>query len=108
MNGDIVDLNKNRQPRRYNLHIKSVRKQQGNKSIWEMKVYVFKSNYKERKENRPVKLKANKKIGFAVGYNDLDIGQERDNLIGSENIPGKDKNVAYKDANVFGTILLTN
>ena len=106
LSGDVVDLNKDRQARRFNHHIKSVRRQDGNKSVWEMKLYVFKGNYKERKENRPVKLKANKKIGFAIGYNDLDIGQERDNLMGSVYIPGKDKNTAYKDANVFGTILL--
>ena len=108
LSGDVVDLNEAKQPRRYNHHIKSARNQSGTKNIWEMQVFVFKSSYNDRKENRPVKLKPNKQIGFTIGYNDMDVGQERDNLIGSEYVPGKDKNVAYKDADVFGTVLLIN
>jgi cellulase/cellobiase CelA1 len=68
---------------------------------------VFADTYNENSSaNQPVTLTAGKALGFGVSYNDNDGGSSRENFIGSMEISGTDKNVAYKNASVFGKLQL--
>jgi hypothetical protein len=73
---------------------------------WEVALKVFPDTFKPAKENTPVRLFPGKRLGFAVAYCDNDGGYDRESFIGSVFIPGKDKNVAYKNASVFATLEL--
>jgi hypothetical protein len=90
----------------YNSHLESKRIATGNTSIWEVKILVFDDSYNDDNKNSTVELKPNKRIGFALAYCDNDNSNERENFIGSIAVAGEDKNQAYIDANIFGTLLL--
>ena len=45
-------------------------------------------------------------MGLAVAYCDNDGGSDRESFLGSEEIPGADKNVAWQNADVFGGLIL--
>jgi hypothetical protein len=51
-------------------------------------------------------LKTGKKIGFALAYCDNDGSLERESYIGSVFIPGTDKNQAWINADILGTLIL--
>ena len=57
-------------------------------------------------QNEPVVLHAYKRLGYAVAYCDADGAGERESFMGSIFISGEDKNVAWRDASVFGTLEL--
>lgn len=106
-NGNVVDIGKDGNPLYLNEHILSSRSTNGKKTIWELRISVFDKSFDERlKFNSPVKLYEGKKIGFALAYCDNDYSKERENFIGSVPILGKEKNVAYLYADVFGTLYL--
>jgi hypothetical protein len=90
----------------YNSHLESKRITTGNTSIWEVKILVFDDSHNDDNKNSTVELKPNKRIGFALAYCDNDNSNERENFIGSIAVAGEDKNQAYIDANIFGTLLL--
>jgi hypothetical protein len=106
LDGNVVDMSTEQKGKLYNSHIESKRKTTGNTSIWEVKISLYKDTYKDDSENTPVKLKANKNIGFALAYCDNDTSEIRENFIGSIYVEGDDKNRGYIDASIFGTLLL--
>lgn len=106
LDGHVVDLGPDREPRLYDEHLNSVRRTEGKKSVWEMAVNVFPDSYSAARPIAPIALNAGKKIGFALAYCDNDGSAERENFIGSVFIHGADKNQAWINADVFGTLIL--
>jgi len=108
LDGNVVDLSPTKEPTLYNEHILSKRSSEGNLSTWEMAIKIYDDTYAEGIKNGAKTLKVNKKIGFALAYCDNDESTERENFIGSVFVPGEDKNQAWINADIFGTILLTD
>lgn len=106
LDGNVVDIAPDKEPKLYNDHIKSARITQNNKSIWELQVNLYDDSFEDGKANIPVKLTTGKKIGFALAYCDNDASKERENFVGSVYVPGEDKNQGWINADIFGTVLL--
>lgn len=106
LDGNVVDMSTEKKGKLYNSHLKSKRNTNGNTSIWEVEISLFDDSYNDNKDNAPIELKPNKRIGFALAYCDNDNSDERENFIGSIAVEGEDKNQGYLDANIFGTLLL--
>ena len=83
LDGNVVDMSTKKEGKLYNSHIESKRRTQGNKTIWEVKISVYDDSYNDDEKNLPIKLKANKNIGFALAYCDNDNSKLRENFIGS-------------------------
>ena len=106
LDGNVVDMSPEKKGKLYNSHIESKRVTTGNTSIWEVKISLFDNTYLDDKTNSPVRLEANKNIGFALAYCDNDSSKTRENFIGSIAVEGQDKNQGYINADIFGTLLL--
>jgi hypothetical protein len=106
LDGTVVDLAPDKLPRTYNDHITSSSQQKDKTTTWEIAIKVFDDNLDDIRENRPKKLANNDKLGFVLAYCDNDGSMERENFIGSVFIPGEDKNQAWIDADLFGTLIL--
>ena len=106
LDGNVVDLAPDELPRLYNDHITYVRTTNGQTSTWEIAIKIYGDSFVDGKINSPKNLEANKKVGFAIAYCDNDGSKERENFIGSVFVPGEDKNQGYKNANIFGTLVL--
>jgi len=73
--------------------------------IWEVRLQLFAQGTPER----PVKLRAGKRIGFMLAYCDSDQpGAGREHFLGDIEIPARNgsRNLGYLDADVFGVMLL--
>ncbi|MGB2740285.1 MAG: sugar-binding protein [Cognaticolwellia sp.] len=104
----------------FNDHLSSAwrrQSEQPNRLIWEVALDVYddsfsyttnKANVKEFNQAQPVKLSANKTLGFMLAYCDNDGSESREHFIGSVAIEPKngDKNLGYKDASVFAPLKL--
>lgn len=108
LDGNVVDMSPEKVGKLYNSHIESKLKTKGNTSIWEVKISLFDDTYKDDQTNSVLKLEANKNIGFALAYCDNDNSKTRENFIGSIAVEGENKNRGWIDANIFGTLLLTD
>ncbi|MCA0132177.1 DUF6265 family protein [Winogradskyella alexanderae] len=106
LDGNVVDMSTKKEGKLYNSHVQSKRKTDGNISIWEVRISLYDNTYNDQAENYPVKLFANKNIGFALAYCDNDNSKSRENFIGSIPVEGEDKNRGWIDANIFGTLVL--
>tara|TARA_Y100000588_G_scaffold96289_1_gene104329 strand:- start:13241 stop:14011 length:771 start_codon:yes stop_codon:yes gene_type:complete len=107
LDGNVVDMSKEKIGKLYNSHIESKLVTSDNTSIWEVKMYLYNDTYDDNSNsNKPVKLTTNKKVGFAIAYCDNDYSTERENFIGSIPVEGEDKNRGWIDANIFGTLKL--
>ncbi|OPX42896.1 endo-1,4-beta-xylanase Z precursor [Ruminiclostridium hungatei] len=106
---DIIDNNTSGTQSLYNDHAKVLRTKNGNVYTWEIELKVFDDKYNEKvTTNVPVTLTKDKIMGFGVAYNDNDNGMTRENFMGSMDIPGTDKNVAWINASVFDTLKLVD
>jgi hypothetical protein len=102
-----IDIGTDRQPRDYSHHVESRWRAEGNKIIWELAISIYTDDYEDDSaDNRPQPLVAGKQMGFMVAYCDNDGSQLRENFIGSENIPGEQKDRGWIDAGVFGALVL--
>lgn len=108
LDGHVVDLGPDRQPRLFDDHLRSARQTEGKLSHWEMAVKVFPEPPEGMEPREPVLLSAGKKLGFAVAYCDNDGSLERENFIGSVFILGEDKNQAWINADILGTLILVD
>lgn len=106
LDGNVVDLAQDREPRLYNDHVKSARYTEDRTSLWEMSVKLYPESYLSDGENQQLTLTKDKKIGFALAYCDNDGSKERENFIGSVFVPGEDKNQGWINADIFGTLVL--
>lgn len=107
LDGNVVDMAPGEIPRLYNDHVESKHITKNNTTLWELKFSVYDDTYKDEASNTPVKLQAGKKVGFAIAYCDNDASEQRENFIGSIFVSGTNKNRGWIDANIFGTIILT-
>lgn len=108
LDGNVVDYGLDKKPKLFNENITFSKTTEEKLTTWEVEVRLYKMDFKEEKKNGTVLLTKNKKIGFALAYSDNDGSTERENFIGSVFIPGEDKNVGWINADVFGTLLLTD
>lgn len=81
------------------------------KIIWEVELAVYDKNFtypNVNNEHQPVKLVAGKRIGFMLAYCDNDGSEVRESFVGSTDIKAVngDKNLGYKTADVFDTLVL--
>ena len=106
LDGQVVDMGPDQKPHLYNDHVKSARSFDVNTKYWELAVKLYPDSYKDGRRNRPNRLKAGQKIGFALAYCDNDGSKERENFIGSVYVPGDDKNQGWINADIFGTLEL--
>ncbi len=103
----VVDLGTDRRPHYYNGHITTRRNEADGVSTWEMAVDVYDDTYRDdADDNAPVELITGKRMGFAIAYCDNDFREKRESFLGSVPIAGEDKNRAWRDADVFGILLL--
>ncbi len=78
---------------------------------YEYEIKIFNDSYVYGGENTPVTLTENKLMGWSLAYNDNDMGNTRQNMIGSKFVPGNsdfERNVSYYNASVFGDLKLVN
>ncbi|WP_411894539.1 DUF6265 family protein [Winogradskyella sp. A2] len=106
LDGNVVDMSTKKEGKLYNSHVQSKLKTEGNTSIWEVKISLYKDTYNDDGKNIPVKLHPNKNVGFALAYCDNDNSENRENFIGSVYVEGDNKNRGWIDANIFGTLVL--
>lgn len=106
LDGNVVDLAPDEQPRLYNDHIVSKRNTNGNLTTWEIALKVYPDTFVDGAKNIVSQLSEGKKMGFALAYCDNDNSKERENFIGSVFVPGEDKNQGWINADIFGTLVL--
>lgn len=106
LDGNVLDLDENKEPILYNNHMISKRTTTNNVSIWEFAITLYDDTYKEGNTNDELILENGQEIGFAIAYNDNDTSAERENFMGSVFVPGEDKNQGWINADIFGTIKL--
>jgi hypothetical protein len=106
LNGNVVDMSTKKTGKLYNSHVQSKRLTKNNRSIWEVKILVFDDSYADDSGGSPVKLHANKTIGFALAYCDNDTSEHRENFIGSSKNEGFKHDLGWKNADVFDTLIL--
>jgi hypothetical protein len=104
-----VDIGPDNSPHEYTHHVTALRISNGNTHTWEIALDVYTDAYVDQAETNPkAELKAGKLMGYAVAYCDSDDGGYRENFYGSMNIPGTDKNRAWIDASILGTLMLVD
>lgn len=108
LDGNVVDLAADKAPHLYNKNLHCVRVTEGNTSIWEMAIKMFDSQFTTANNAPALTLYNGKKIGFALAYCDNDGSTVRENFIGSVFVPGEDKDQAWINADIFGTLILTD
>lgn len=108
LDNQAIDMSTSKTPKAYNHHIQSRWQRQGDKLIWELSLDVYSDAYQDLAENnQPETLYAGKVIGMMAAYCDNDGSPMRENFIGSELVPGQDKNRGWKDAGLFGKLILS-
>lgn len=77
---------------------------------WEVAIDIYDDTFKRQQNQSPVKLAADKVIGFMLAYCDNDGSPEREHFLGSHEITPRngDKNLGYIDASVFGKLRLVD
>ena len=78
-----------------------------NRYLWEFAVKIFNDKFDyDNPDLSRITLIPNKLMGFSIAYCDNDAGRERDNFIGSVEMPEGHKNDSYINCDFFGTMLL--
>jgi hypothetical protein len=105
--GKAVDTGTDMKTKDFSDHL--VMKMTKNRDVytWEISLKVFNDTFNEKKtDNIPVTLSGGKILGLAAAYCDNDGNFDRESFMGSIYIAGKDKNTAWMNASVFGTLEL--
>lgn len=95
-----------------NQHVESRWQRQGtadNRIVWEVSLEVHDASFSvSGASNSRVSLTDGKTMGFMLAYCDNDGSKEREHFIGSQSIEAVngDKNLGYKNADVFGELKL--
>ena len=107
LDGHVVDMGPDRRGHLYDHHVRSRHTRRGHVTTWEASVALYDGTYSDARPaaNRPLALRANQPVGFALAYCDNDGSPERENFMGSEVVAGTDKNRGWIDAGIFGTVL---
>lgn len=104
--GNVIDLGPDRKAKLYNDHLEVACHPTGDSWVWEIKLQLFREGSGPSEVRKPVILEANKEIGFALGYADNDNKKEIKQVIGSVHIPSPKKDLAWINADIFGTLIL--
>ncbi|PKP09256.1 MAG: sugar-binding protein [Bacteroidetes bacterium HGW-Bacteroidetes-4] len=106
---DAIDIGPDKQAHYYNHHIKGAVTKNQTKYSWELAIRVYGKDYTDTMNtHKPIKLSANKTLGFSLAYCDNDSSVFRENFIGSVNSPGHFKNEGWIDASCFGKLILAD
>ena len=104
---DVVDLGADSKPHLFNDNLEVMRTNIGNEYIWEIRMPLYTDEFVYGAENNPVrKISLGDTIGLSIAYCDNDGGTDRESFMGSVEIEGADKNTSWKDATVFGALVL--
>ncbi|WP_052158376.1 sugar-binding protein [Lacinutrix jangbogonensis] len=104
--GHAIDKNTLEKTVFFDDHIEVARSQEGNTHIWEMSIKLFDNQFNENSTtNTPVKISAQKSIGFSIAYGDNDGNNIREHFIGSKKTHGNNNDDGYINSDVFGSIL---
>jgi hypothetical protein len=107
LDNQAIDIGTDKLPHSYSHHVQSRWRQHGNKIVWELAIDVYTDDYVDGSDkNVPVKLSAGKVMGLMLAWCDNDGSKLRENFIGSESAPGEEKDRAWKDAGLFGSLVL--
>ena len=108
LDNQAIDIGTNKLAQKYSHHVESRWQQQGNKLVWELSIDIYNDAYKDQaKDNQRVELYAGKVMGLMLAYCDNDGSELRENFIGSESAPGKEPDRGWKDAGLFGKLILS-
>jgi hypothetical protein len=104
--GQAIDKSTLQETVLFDNHIEVMRSQEGNKHLWEMAIKLFDDQFNEdTTDNIPVKIFAQKSIGFSIAYGDNDGNNSREHFIGSRKTHGVNNDEGYINSDVFGSIL---
>lgn len=107
LDNQAVDIGTDEQPHSYSHHVQSRWRAHGNEVIWELGIDVYTDEYTDGSDkNGPIELRAGKAMGLMVAWCDNDGSELRENFIGSESVPGEEKDRGWKDAGIFGSLVL--
>lgn len=102
-----IDIGTDKSAREYSHHVQSRWRSHENKLVWEVGIEVYTDEYADGDErNLPVALSEGKVLGLMVAWCDNDGSELRENFIGSESAPGKQKDRGWIDAGLFGKLVL--
>lgn len=108
IDNQAIDIGTNKLAQNYSHHVESRWLQQGDKLVWELSIDIYSDAYKDKStDNRTIELFAGKVMGLMVAYCDNDGSELRENFIGSESAPGKEPDRGWKDAGIFGKLILS-
>jgi hypothetical protein len=113
LDNQAIDIGTNKLAQSFSHHVQSRWQQQGNKVVWEVSIDIYQDNYQDNSEgkgahNKTVELSTGKVMGLMVAYCDNDGSELRENFIGSESAAGKAPDRGWKDAGMFGKLILSN
>lgn len=117
IDNQVADFGSTRSAQTFNEHIQNRwqrDKQHPEVIYWEMAISLYPESYNDtltpydKNQVLPINLKSGDVIGFMLAYCDNDYSTERESFIGSHEIHpvNGDKNLGYKNADVFGKIKL--
>ena len=104
--GHAIDKSVTKETIFFDDHVEVKRSQIGKKHLWEMAIKLFDNTFDETtKDNTPVEIVNQKRIGFSIAYGDNDGNNERENFMGSKKAHGNNNDEGYVNSDVFGSIL---
>jgi len=107
LDNQAIDIGTDRQARRYNHHVESRWRQDGDTVVWEVAIRIYADDYvDDAEDNRPVALAPGKVMGLMVAYCDNDGSELRENFMGSESVPTGPTDRGWIDAGLFGELIL--
>jgi len=108
LDNQAIDIGTNKLAQKYSHHVESRWQQQGDKLIWEVSIDIYTDTYQDQgQDNKAVELFAGKVMGLMVAYCDNDGSELRENFVGSESAAGKAPDRGWKDAGMFGKLILS-
>jgi len=109
LDNQAIDIGTDERPHSYSHHVQSAWQQRGNKLVWELAIDIYADDYVDGStKNVPVKLSKGKVIGLMIAWCDNDGSELRENFVGSESAPGDEKDRGWKDAGLFGALILVD
>lgn len=105
LSGDIVSTNPSTKQPMLHTDLQLKTKKTTHSVIWEFSIPLFNDAYREGKENARLTLAQGKRIGFAIGYNDVDT-PGKFSFMGSMPIKGGDVTKMGENADFFGGYML--
>lgn len=109
LDNQAIDIGTDRLPRSYTDHVQSRWQQRGDKVVWEVGIDIYTDAFRDdATDNRPITLSSGKVMGFMLAYCDNDGSELREHFIGSEFAAGDHKDRGWKDAGLFGTLVLAD